>query len=62
MNIKVGYEANDWSVYLWGRNISDEIYHVRGFFFANEPPDWQEKLYTRQGDPRQFGVTGRLIF
>jgi len=62
MNIKAGYEANNWSVYLWGRNINDEVYHVRGFFFANEPPNWQAKLYTRQGDPRQFGITGRLEF
>ena len=62
LNLKVGYEANNWALYLWGRNITNEIYHVRGFFFANEPPDWQEKLYTQQGDPRQFGITGRLMF
>ena len=62
LNLKVGYEANNWALYLWGRNITNEVYHVRGFFFANEPPDWQEKLYTQQGDPRQFGITGRLMF
>jgi len=62
LNIKTGYETDNWAVYLWGRNVSDEQYHVRGFFFANEPPDWQAKLYTKQGDPRQFGITARLIF
>ncbi len=62
LNIKVGYETEHWSIYFWGKNISDEIYHVRGFFFANEPPNWQDTLYTQQGNPRQFGVTGRLFF
>jgi len=62
LNIKMGYETDNWAVYLWGRNITDEKYHVRGFFFANEPPNWEDKLYTRQGDPRQFGLTGRIMF
>ncbi len=62
LNIKVGYETEHWSIDLWGKNISDEIYHVRGFFFANEPPNWQDTLYTQQGNPRQFGVTGRIFF
>lgn len=62
MNLKLGYETEQWAVYFWGRNINNETYYVRGFFFANEPPDWQDKLYTRQGDPRQFGITARLMF
>ncbi len=62
LNMKVGYESENWGIFLWGRNLTDEIYHVRGFFFANEPPNWEDKLYTRQGDPRQFGITGRLTF
>ena len=57
VNGRVGYEAERWSVYLWGRNVFDEVYTVRGFYFANEPPDWVDKLYTRQGDPRQLGLT-----
>ncbi|MCP4412881.1 MAG: TonB-dependent receptor [Gammaproteobacteria bacterium] len=62
LNMKVGYETEHWSIYFWGKNISDEIYHVRGFFFGNEPPNWYKKLYTQQGNPRQFGVTGRIFF
>ncbi|MCP3675814.1 MAG: TonB-dependent receptor [Gammaproteobacteria bacterium] len=62
LNMKVGYESENWEIYLWGRNLTDEIYHVRGFFFANEPPNWEDKLYTHQGDPRQFGITGRMTF
>jgi len=62
LNMKLGYESEQWAVYLWGRNVNDETYHVRGFYFANEPPNWQDKLYTRQGDPRQVGITARLMY
>ena len=43
--------------FVWGRNVFDEEYSLHGFFFANEPPDWQEKLYEQQADPAQFGLT-----
>ncbi|PIP80218.1 MAG: TonB-dependent receptor [Gammaproteobacteria bacterium CG22_combo_CG10-13_8_21_14_all_40_8] len=62
LNVKMGYEFAQWSIYLWGRNILDKEYHVRGFFFANEPPDWIETLYTRQGDPAQWGLTANMNF
>ena len=47
---------------MWGRNVFDEDYVVRGFFFGNEPPDWQDKRYVQLGEPRQFGVTARWEF
>ena len=40
----------------WIRNIFDERYVTRGFFFSLEPPDYQEKLYKSYGDPRQIGL------
>jgi iron complex outermembrane receptor protein len=61
-NFKMGYEHQRWSVYAWLRNAFDKQYAVRGFYFANEPPDWETKLYQQRGDPRQFGVTGELRF
>ena len=57
VNAKVGFEALRWSAFVWGRNVFDEEYSLHGFFFANEPPDWQEKLYEQQADPAQFGLT-----
>ena len=42
-NLKAGYEAERWSVYAWGRNVFDEDYAVRGFFFGNEPPAVREQ-------------------
>ncbi|WP_028766964.1 TonB-dependent receptor [Shewanella fidelis] len=62
-NAKIGYEADIWSAYLWGRNLFDEQYGVRGFYFGNEPDlDWADKQYIRYGDPRQIGVTFNVKF
>jgi outer membrane receptor protein involved in Fe transport len=57
VNARVGYKADTWSVNLWARNLLDEEYAVRGFYFGNEPPDFADTLYTRLGDPRHFGLT-----
>ena len=61
-NLRAGYEVERWSVYAWGRNLFDERYPVRGFYFGNEPPDFPTELYLRWGDPRQLGVTARFSF
>jgi len=58
-SLRVGRDWGRWSAALWGRNVLDERYTVRGFYFGNEPPDFPNKLYTRLGDPRQYGVTVR---
>ncbi|XQW86792.1 TonB-dependent receptor [Thalassotalea piscium] len=58
LNARVGYETDIWSVYLWGRNITDEKVETRGFYFGNEPDiDWEAKKYQRFGAPRQLGLT-----
>lgn len=56
-NFRVGRDWGPWSVALWARNLTDEEYFVRGFFFGNEPPDFADELYTRLGDPRHAGLT-----
>lgn len=61
-NARVGYETERWSAELWTRNLFDETYAVRGFFFGNEPPDFLNELYIRRGDPRQVGVTFEMRF
>jgi outer membrane receptor protein involved in Fe transport len=61
-NVKLGYEADEWSVYLWGRNVFDEEYVTRGFYFGNEPPLFENTRYTQLGEPRQVGVTMRWEF
>ena len=56
-HLKAGYESETWAVYLWGRNIFDEDYAVRGFYFGNEPPNFAAERYIQLGDPRQVGLT-----
>ena len=53
----VGRDWDAWRVKLWARNVLDEEYAVRGFYFGNEPPDFPPTLYTRFGDPRHYGIT-----
>lgn len=57
LHARVGYEGDSWLLSLWARNLLDEIYAVRGFYFGNQPPDFPDTLYTRLGDPRHVGVT-----
>jgi outer membrane receptor protein involved in Fe transport len=61
-SLRTGYEAERWSIEVWGRNLFDERYPVRGFYFENEPPDFPTTLYLRWGDPRQVGLTARFSF
>ena len=53
----VGYRGDGWSLRLWGRNLLDERYAIRGFYFGLEPPNYEDTLYLSYGDPRQVGVT-----
>jgi outer membrane receptor protein involved in Fe transport len=57
VNGNIGYGGQSWTVTVWARNLLDERYAVRGFFFGLEPPDYADKLYVTYGDPRQFGLT-----
>lgn len=61
-NLRLGFDAERWSVHAWARNLFDRRYPVRGFFFGNEPPDFPETLYLRWGDPRALGITARYHF
>ena len=56
VNAKAGYDAGRWSAYLYGRNLGNKRYAVRGFYFGDEPPDFPSKLYIQLGDPLTFGA------
>ena len=60
-NARVGYQAKDWEVFLWGRNITDEKYATRGYYFGNDP-SYTAQTYLRLGDRQQFGLTTRFYF
>ena len=41
---------------LWGENLLNKDYTVRGFYFGDVPPNFPDTLYTQLGDPRNWGV------
>ena len=61
-NGHVGYERGYLTLSLWGRNLLDKRYTVRGFFFGLAPPDYTETLYKSYGDPRQLGLSLSAAF
>ncbi len=67
VNGRLGWEAQRWSASLWGRNLLDKKYPVRGFYFSDTPQDFLadppvNRLYTQLGDPRAWGVNVSVSF
>jgi iron complex outermembrane receptor protein len=62
VNASIGYSWRNWTVTAWSRNLFDEEYDKRVFFFGNEDPDYIPTRYTSRADPRQFGVTASYRF
>lgn len=48
--------TQQWKFSLWGKNIFNQRYSQRGFYFANEPPQWISRSYTQNGSPLEWGV------
>ncbi len=61
-NINLSYSINKVKYNFWVKNLFDEYYSLRGFFFGNEPPNFEDKLYERHGDPRNLGILLHLNF
>ena len=61
-HLKAGYSGEHWRAEVWVRNLFDRYYSQRGFFFANEPPDWEPTRYVQAGDPRHAGVSVTYTF
>ncbi len=67
VNARVGYRAADWEVALWGRNLTDEDYYSRGFYFSNQfgnnPANgYAPEPYYQLGEPQIVGVSGKYSF
>ncbi len=64
LNARLGYVGDNWEVALWGRNLTDEDYYVRGFgSFGNDPrKDYLTEPYYQYGEPRMIGVTASYTF
>lgn len=59
LNSSLEYTNDNWTATLWGRNLADADYQVRGFgSFGNNPGNgYAVETYTQQGNPRTFGLT-----
>ncbi len=63
LNASLSYSWNQWRLTLWGRNLGDEDYSVRGFFFGNDPRDnYTAKGYTQLGEPMRLGLSLNMDF
>jgi iron complex outermembrane recepter protein len=62
LNTSIGYRGKDWSITIWARNLLDEGFDRRVFFFGNEDPLYTPTRYTSMADPRQIGLTARYQF
>ena len=56
LGARVGYETEDWALYLWGRNLTDAVYLTRGSVTPSAGP------IGVTGEPRTLGVTGEGKF
>ncbi len=57
VNATLGYTWRNWTFTLWAKNLFDEVYDQRVFFFGNAEPDYIETRYEDRAAPRQLGVT-----
>ncbi|HMB73745.1 MAG TPA: TonB-dependent receptor, partial [Gammaproteobacteria bacterium] len=56
-NAALGFEFEDWSLRVWGRNLTDEDIHTRGYFFGNDPRiGYAPQAYTQLAEPRRVGL------
>ena len=62
VNAGAGYAWRDWTFTLWAKNLLNEIYDKRVYFFGNADPDYIETRYEDRADPRQLGVTAAYRF
>jgi outer membrane receptor protein involved in Fe transport len=62
VNGSIGYSRGPWTFTIWVRNLFDERYEKRVFFFGNEDPDYVPSRYETRADPRQLGVTANYRF
>jgi outer membrane receptor protein involved in Fe transport len=57
-NSSLEYTYDNWTATVWVRNITDEDYYVRGFYWYQDPAiGYEESRYTQFGAPRTVGFT-----
>jgi iron complex outermembrane recepter protein len=66
LNMNLSYVSESWKLSFWGRNLGNEDYAVRGFFFGefgNDPrKGYAPEPYVQFGEPRLIGVSYEVQF
>lgn len=66
INTRIGYKMTDWEVALYGKNLTNEKYGVRGFAgWDADPrtgPGFDETEFQQLGAPRVIGVDAQFDF
>jgi iron complex outermembrane receptor protein len=62
LNLKAGISRDRWSADVWVRNVTNRDYAVRGFYFADVPPNFNYQQFVELGAPRQAGATVSYSF
>ena len=63
LNASLRYQWQNIGLTLWGRNLADEAYKVRGYYFGNDPRNgYIPTAYTQLGEPLRYGLTLNLEF
>lgn len=63
VHARLGYRHKRFDIALWGRNLTDQDYQTRGFYFGNDPRKfYASEAYYQYGEPRVFGLEARYSF
>ena len=64
LNLELKYQAENWSMAVYGKNVTDELVKTRGFgSFGNDPRNFYEtEPYNQFAAPRVVGVKGEMSF
>ena len=63
LNASLTWKHAAWQATLWGRNLNEKDYYVRGYYFGNDPRDgYTAKDYTQLGEPLRYGLTVKRDF
>jgi hypothetical protein len=57
LDLKASVRFGDIKLGGFINNLLDKTYQTRGFFFGNNPPNFDSELYTQLGRPRTIGIS-----
>jgi outer membrane receptor protein involved in Fe transport len=63
LHARIEYSQSNYSIALYGRNITDRDYTVKGYYFGIDPRlEYAKELQEQLGEPRLVGIEGKYQF